>query len=94
MLPLRSLVLCLTAFASAACVDLPYVEPGVCGNGVTEPGEDCDSYAIAGQRCRAAGEAKECRYDCAIPDAAATWSKPQCPDGWSCGIDGICRTGT
>ncbi|HTM22453.1 MAG TPA: VCBS repeat-containing protein, partial [Kofleriaceae bacterium] len=56
----------------------------MCGNLVVEPGEDCDGFAGEGQACAAAGSVSECRFECA--DAA-------CPDGWGCGLDGVCRRG-
>jgi hypothetical protein len=88
------------AFCAACCllgcVDLPYVAPGVCGNGVTEAPEQCDSYANRdlGQRCRAPGMAGECRYDCSEVIDLQAGEKAHCPDGFSCGVDGICHKST
>ena len=35
--------------AQVSCADLPPIEPGQCGNGVVDPGEQCDTFATAGQ---------------------------------------------
>jgi hypothetical protein len=86
----------------ASCVDLPDVAPGVCGNGVVEPdadpAEDCDGYAPPGERCRPPSSKEEfpCRYDCAETTDPRTNKKtrPSCPVGMSCGLDGVCRSGT
>lgn len=78
-----------------SCVDLPYVEPGICGNGVLDPGEDCDSYAPAElhQRCLPPGSPGACHFDCSPSDATvdAEPDRPSCPEAMSCGLDGICR---
>jgi hypothetical protein len=56
----------------------------VCGNGIAEPGngEDCDGSA-GGLSCFDPGTPNECRFAC---DAS-----PACPDGYGCGLDGVCR---
>jgi hypothetical protein len=71
-----------------ACADLDGADFGVCGNNVVEldDGEDCDTIAdpSLGEdiQCAPPGGAQECRYVC---DGA------ECPRGWACGDDGICR---
>lgn len=77
-----------------ACADLDEVELGVCGNHVHEPefGEDCDGSAARfgpDAKCGAPTSATPCRLTC-NPAAAATG----CPDGWGCGLDGVCRRPT
>lgn len=74
---------------ASTCADLPYLEPGSCGDRVVEPaeGEDCDTLVdpslgedlVCGPPD---GSAQECRYVC---DGA------ECPVGWKCEDDGICR---
>ena len=71
------------------CADLQKFERSVCGNGVVEPGEDCDTSASgSGEKCRAAGAVNECRYDCSADSAG---NRATCPAGWGCGVDGACR---
>ncbi|MBI5542652.1 MAG: VCBS repeat-containing protein, partial [Deltaproteobacteria bacterium] len=75
-----------------ACKDLPQLQAGVCGNGVIEQGEDCDSVASPGMRCLGAGEASPCRLTCRLPaDAGPGAASPRCPERWGCGLDGLCR---
>jgi hypothetical protein len=71
-----------------ACVDLPEVPGGTCGNHVIEAREDCDGFPDAshegpGLAC------VQCSYAC-DPNAAVI----TCPSGWGCGVDGRCRHGT
>ena len=72
----------------AACQTFPDVVPGVCGNHVIDPSEDCDGTIsvphVAGLTCGAPGTAVACRYDCSADSSA-------CPTGYFCGGDGICR---
>jgi len=75
----------LLLLALAGCAELPAVEAGVCGNGVVDPGEDCDSAGPAGN-CIAAGKPDACRLACGPAGA--------CPAGWGCGQDAICRVAT
>lgn len=68
------------------CRSLPAIPSDTCGNGVVDPGEDCDTFApAAGTSCRAPGTAGQCRLDCTKGSGDA------CPSGWGCGTDGICR---
>jgi hypothetical protein len=66
----------------AACVGPSRIDPGTCGNGVLEPGEDCDTWTDptlgAGTACMS------CRYVCDTPERV-------CPSGWGCSGDEICR---
>ncbi|HEX4454515.1 MAG TPA: VCBS repeat-containing protein [Kofleriaceae bacterium] len=59
----------------AACTSFPAIERGVCGNGIVEPGEDCDSPEPS---CVACAVACTTGSDC--PNAAYT-----------CGVDGLCH---
>ncbi|WP_146158259.1 hypothetical protein [Enhygromyxa salina] len=74
-----------------ACAELGTVDFGVCGNRILEPelGEDCDGSASnfgENATCGAPGSAVACRLTC---DSSST--KTQCPPGWGCGTDGVCR---
>jgi len=77
--------------AGAGCADLPEIGDNLCGNSIVEASEDCDTFAPAGLRCRAAGSSGQCRWDCT---AAEDGTRPSCPSGSGCGADGICRTPT
>jgi len=69
--------------AGESCADLPSVERGTCGNRVIDAGEECDTFAGAGQRCRGNEEADACRFDC---------TTAKCPDGYACNTnDHVCR---
>ena len=60
--------------ALAACSDLEPIDMGVCGNGVIDRDEDCDSSA---DHC----------VQCALKCAAV---EPACPAGYICHTDGFC----
>jgi hypothetical protein len=66
-----------------SCAALDPLPGGTCGNGVIDPKEDCDTHDIGSFTCGAPGTPAACRITCT---AAA-----QCPDGWGCGVDGVCR---
>lgn len=73
----------LAPFVVSSCLDLPEMTEGVCGNGVVDRGEDCDGFVgYEGASCETPGHAASCRYVCSPGD---------CPPGWGCGTDGICR---
>ncbi len=80
---MRSPFVVFSALALGACLELPPMAAGVCGNGVVDAGEDCDGFvAYAGARCEAPGRTAACRFACGPGD---------CPPGWGCGVDGVCR---
>lgn len=77
-------------FFACGCAGLEPLEPAVCGNGVVEPeaGEDCDLFASAGGEnlvCPRVPEPNACKYICTADRSIS------CPNGWSCGPDGVCR---
>ena len=59
----------------AACTTFDPIERGVCGNGLVEPGEDCDSPDPSCVACAVA-----CMTGSDCPNAAYT-----------CGVDGLCH---
>ena len=70
------------------CRNLPPIASGTCGNAVIDSGEDCDTFSLpgaSGSFCRPPGTAGACRLDC------TAMSGHECPTGWGCGTDGICR---
>src|SRR5512146_1809892 len=69
--------------ALSGCTDLKDIPAGVCGNGVVESGEDCDSTSTS---CGQPDTSSACRLVCADDSG--------CPTGWHCGTDGICREPT
>ncbi len=72
-----------------ACKKMDDIKTGLCGNAVIEPGEDCDSFPNGeGTSCVPPGKENECRLSCIAADDG---EKPKCPQGWGCGLDGICR---
>jgi VCBS repeat protein len=80
---------CLGAYG---CARLPEIAPGECGNGVVDPGEDCDTfYAEGGPVCRPRGSAGQCHFDC---NRALEGWRTQCPAGWGCAVDSVCRPPT
>ena len=76
----------LALFGAASCASLPEIQRGVCGNGVIEAGEDCDTQPAGS--CRKAGSAGECRFDCSLD---SNNERRACPEGYGCGSDSICR---
>ncbi len=76
------------SLVSLACADLPVVDTGVCGNGIVEANEDCDTYAPPGNVCRPpSATANPCRYDCSAQSGGAE----ACPKDARCGVDHICH---
>jgi hypothetical protein len=69
------------AVVATSCTPLGDVPSGVCGNGVLEPGEDCDAVTPS---CGRPDTTAACRVVCAADRA--------CPSGLACGVDGVCRT--
>jgi hypothetical protein len=61
--------------ALAACTDLPPIDRDVCGNGLLEAGEDCDSNDPSCVSC-----AVTCNADDQCPTSA-----------YRCGVDGLCH---
>jgi len=61
--------------ALAACTDFSTIERGVCGNGIVEPGEDCDSNDPSCVRCAVTCSTAS---DCPTTD-------------YACGADGLCH---
>lgn len=85
----RRFALVLAPFLSLfACADLPDIPRGTCGNGVLDPGEDCDGPDSRGT-CGTAGQINACRFVCS-PTARPTG----CPATFGCGADETCRRGT
>jgi hypothetical protein len=69
--------------SASACSNLPDFTANVCGNGVVDPGEDCDGDASAvGGTCGTTGP-NACHFVCA--NSAA------CPTGYVCSADQRCR---
>ena len=61
------------------CATLPPLAANTCGNHVVETGEDCDGQSVGAATCTST-----CRLQCPSPPDT-------CPEGWGCGVDGICR---
>jgi hypothetical protein len=78
------------ALLICSCAPLDPLDPNVCGNGVVEPGEDCDRFVDhkLGQdlSCAVKGDVHQCHYIC-----VNGFGSPRCPTGWSCGRDNLCR---
>lgn len=77
-------LMCGLVFSGISCSELQLLEPGECGNFVIDPGEDCDGHPLEDDTtCAAVNQLHECRQVCN--------TSPDCPRGWGCGLDGICR---
>lgn len=66
---------------AAGCANLPPIQPA-CGNGVLEPGEDCDTPSA---RCQACGWTCDSNRDCSDIPA------PRDGAAYACGADGFCH---
>ena len=79
----------------SSCAELAPVTEGVCGNGVVEPGEDCDQPAEVTENgtCGQKDEPGECRYVCKVDDDCPRKTDDDDKDDvdWRCGLDEICR---
>src|SRR5688572_26774880 len=69
----------------AACSTLSDVDEKICGNGVLEPGEDCDS---SDESCKACGLV--CDHEMG-PDADAQCAAYKGAAGYVCGADDFCH---
>ena len=82
----------LLALVALGCADLPSIPTGVCGNGIIEPPEDCDTFAPSrGAVCRPKGDTGACHLDCRL---SSDGSRPACPPGWGCDAESLCREPT
>nr|HEX4317700.1 VCBS repeat-containing protein [Kofleriaceae bacterium] len=83
----RALVI---AAVVAACAEPARLPANTCGNGVLDPGEDCELFAgetfPTGVTCAPAGSDHACHFVC----DPATPSTLQCPTGDACSLDGVC----
>ena len=84
-------VLASALLLAGACSKLPDIPADVCGNGVLEPGEDCDSFTRNDLTCRSPGMVGQCHMDCSPGEDGA---RTVCPDGWGCDPDDVCRKAT
>ena len=72
------------ATLSGSCADISLLETGECGNFVIDLGEDCDGHPLEeNTTCAAPDKPNACRQVCE--------SVKDCPGGWGCGNDKICR---
>ncbi len=71
-----------------ACKNLPDIQLNSCGNKVIEGKEDCDVFDRDGLACRPPGTDAECHLDCR---PRSDGSVPECPTGWGCDAQGVCR---
>jgi FG-GAP-like repeat len=71
------------AVALLGCSTLGEIPANVCGNGIVDPGEDCDGPSAS---CGAPASDHPCRFLCEKP--------ADCPAHYDCGHDGVCREPT
>jgi hypothetical protein len=67
--------------AVTGCADLPPLELGTCGNGILDPGEDCDTHDA---RCVA------CAWTCDDLDCSGI-PAPRDGHGYACGAEHVCH---
>lgn len=67
----------------AACADLHELPADACGNGVIDPGEDCDT--VTDPQLGAGLACESCRY--------VRGEHSACPFGWGAGADHVCHYG-
>lgn len=82
------------------CATLSPLTADTCGNGVIDPGEDCDGFATTCGHRFASGIATAPKADCSLSCNTAGKTNAchfacddttPCPDGWGCSADRICR---
>ncbi len=74
---------------TCSCADLRAIEHDVCGNGVVDPHEDCDTFPndpTKALSCGAPDSVAACQYVVTDPSA--------CPSGFRAGLDLVCRKQT
>jgi hypothetical protein len=81
----------LALLSFAGCKVLPEIPGSVCGNGVVEPGEDCDAFERDQSACRSAGLPGACHLNCASDDSGRA---TLCPVGFGCDAASVCRRAT
>lgn len=77
--------------ALGSCDSLEEIELDRCGNDVREPelGEDCDGHPMGEHTfCVPPGQPGQCQFSCRHDSEGVRYD---CPDGWTCGKDDICR---
>lgn len=94
----RTVLVCLPL--ALGCTELLPIEEGRCGNEVVENGygEDCEPGVagnVEGLICYGTESPHRCRYDCRPTTTDGGEPEPgECPEGWKCGADGVCREPT
>src|SRR5882724_6810741 len=80
------------SLVALGCTNFPSIASGECGNGVVDsPKEDCDSFPVGAHSvCRPKGSEGECHFDCSL----RADGRGQCPQGWGCDSNSICRAPT
>src|SRR5688572_11501404 len=82
----RGSLLCALFALTLDCATLDKLTLGTCGNGVLDPGEDCDgTHPGEKGKCGAPATDQACHYTCTAKTAA-----DDCPAGWGCSITGTC----
>ena len=94
----RLLPLGLIAVVLGGCEQLPAIQAdGRCGNRILEPnqGEDCDNGDSSGlpdgTLCGLPGTVSACRFVCQPAEMPGQPPVVECPTGYACGNDTICR---